>query len=157
MLNVFSSFSVPQLTRLARRTALSAVLIGIVAVVVSATVGYALTGVGVCIGLTMALANFRMISRATVKASASAQENKRRPLVMNTLGRLGVITVIALGLVLVSRELGFGALVGLAILQFTLLANVTISLVRDPGSILHDTGSMLGGPGTLAPNAGDDE
>ena len=94
---------------------------------------------------------------ATVKASSSAQENKRRPLVMNTLGRLGAITVIALGLVLVNRELGFGTLVGLAILQFTLLANVTISLIRDPGSVLRDPGSMLGGAGTLAPSSGDDE
>ena len=40
-------------------------------------------------GLALALGNFRLISRATVKAAASADENKRRPLAFNTLGRLG--------------------------------------------------------------------
>ena len=97
--------------------------------------GYALLGLGICIGLSMALANFRLIQAATVKATVSRREDKRRPLVMNTLGRMGAITVVALGLVFVSRSLGFGVLLGLAVFQFMLLANVVVALLRDQGAL----------------------
>jgi len=50
---------------------------------------------------------------------------------MNTLGRMGAITVVALGLVFVSHQLGFGVLLGLAVFQFMLLANVTVAMLRD--------------------------
>jgi len=132
VVNVFSHFSLPQISSVARRTAVGAALFGVVALVGLALLGYGLAGVGVCIGLALALGNFRLIAAATVKAAASADPDKRRPLVMNTLGRLGAISVIALGLVFVQRQLGFGALLGLAVFQFMLLGNVVVAMVRDP-------------------------
>lgn len=132
MLEVFSHFSLPQISTVARRTSLAAVGIGAVAVVGLGLAGYGLVGLGICLGLGLALGNFRLISLATVKASTSGNADTRRPLAMNTLGRLGAITVIALGLVFVSRSLGFGTLVGLAVFQFTLLANVVVAMLRDP-------------------------
>jgi hypothetical protein len=133
MLDVFSHFSLPQISTVARRTSLGALCIGGVAVVGLGLLGHALVGVGICIGLVLALGNFRLISLATVKASTSGRVDTRRPLAMNTLGRLGVVTVIALGLVFVSRSLGFGTLLGLAAFQFTLLANVVMAMLREPG------------------------
>ena len=59
-------------------------------------------------------------------------ENKRRPLVFNTLGRLGVISVIALGITFFVEPLGFGTLIGLALFQFSLLANVVVTMLRNP-------------------------
>ncbi|MHB8329318.1 MAG: hypothetical protein ACYDD6_06820 [Acidimicrobiales bacterium] len=134
MVNVFAHFSLPQISTVARRTALGATAVGVVALVASALLGYPLVGLGICVGLAMALGNFRLISAATAKASSIGREDNRRPLAINTLGRLGVISVIALGLVFVSRPLGFGTLVGLAAFQFMLLANVVIAMLRDPGS-----------------------
>lgn len=130
MVNVFSGLSVPQLSGLARRTALVALGLGVVALVASIAVGAPLFGVGACLGLAMALVNFRLIVRATVKASARA--DTKRPLVTNTLGRLGIISAVALLLAWFVRPLGFGAIVGLALFQFTLLANVLGMLLRDP-------------------------
>lgn len=132
MVNVFSALSVPQLSTLARRVALVAVAVAVVALVVAVVLGYPLFGVGVCLGLAMAMGNFRLIARATVKASASGSEHTRRPLVTNTLGRLGLISVIALVLAWLVRPLGFGAIVGLAAFQFCLLSNVLMTLLRDP-------------------------
>jgi hypothetical protein len=132
VVNVFSHFSLPQISTVARRTALAAVVVGVLALAGLVLLGYALVGLGVCIGLALALGNFRLIAASTVKASASERADKRRPLVMNTLGRLGVISVIALGLVLIQRQIGFGALVGLATFQFMLLANVVVAMLRDP-------------------------
>lgn len=131
MVNVFSHFSLPQISAVARRTAVAATCVGLLAVVVSVVLGHPLVGVGVVLGLVMALGNFRLIARATVKATASGREDKRRPLVFNTLGRLGVITVAAFALVFVNQQLGFGTLVGLAAFQFTLLSNVVVCMLRD--------------------------
>jgi len=137
VVNLFSQFSLPQISTVARRTALSAAGISIAALVVGVVASYPLAGLGVCLGLSMAMVNFRLISRATVKAASSGREHTRRPLAMNTLGRLGVISVIALGITFVEEQLGFGILVGLALFQFTLLGNVVVAMLRNP--LMGDT------------------
>jgi hypothetical protein len=137
MVNLFSNFSVPQISTVARRTVLVASGVGAAALVLGVVAGYPLFGIGICLGLAMALGNFRLISRATVKAAASADENKRRPLVFNTLGRLGVISVIALVITFFVEPLGFGTLIGLAVFQFSLLANVVVTMLRNP--LMGDT------------------
>ena len=142
MVNVFANLSLPQISSLARRTALVAVGLGVIALVVTVVLGYPLAGLGVCLGLAMAMVNFRLITRATAKVSASTREDKRRPLVTNTLGRLGAISAVALLLAWLVRPLGFGAIVGLALFQFTLLTNVTVTLLRDP-----DLRGVTGGEG----------
>jgi ATP synthase I chain len=132
MVNIFDHFSLPQISTVARRTVLVASGVGIVALVIGVFAGYPLVGLGVCLGLSMALVNFRLISRATLKAAASPDENKRRPLAVNTLGRLGAISVIALAITYFVRPLGFGMLIGLAFFQFSLLANVVVTMLRNP-------------------------
>ena len=64
------------------------------------------------------------------KGSARQEENKRRPLALNTLGRMGIITVVTIGLLFVSTSLGFGVLGGLAVFQVVLLANVARSMAK---------------------------
>jgi ATP synthase I chain len=131
VIDVFSHFSLPQISTVARRTSLAALCIGGIAVVGLGLSGHALVGMGICVGLGLALGNFRLISRATVKASTSGNADTRRPLALNTLGRMGAITVIAFGLVFLSRPLGFGTLIGLATFQFTLLANVVVAMLHE--------------------------
>lgn len=130
MIQQFSILSLPQLSSVARRTALGALIIGVGALVALTLVGYPLVGLGACVGLGMALGNFRMISSAVGKVSKSERESKRRPLAMNTLARLGILSVIAVALLLIKAQVGFGALVGLAVFQFLLLANVTVSMLK---------------------------
>ncbi|HTT87743.1 MAG TPA: hypothetical protein VMF60_10265 [Acidimicrobiales bacterium] len=142
MLDLFSNVSLPQISAVARRSALAAVGVGAAAVVGLGLLGDALLGIGICVGLALALGNLRLISRATVKASTSGRAETRRPLALNTLGRLGLVTVVALGLVALSRPLGFGTLLGLAAFQFTLLTNIVVALLRDQGP----AGVAPGGP-----------
>jgi len=149
MVNLFSQFSVPQISVVARRTVLVAAGVGAAALVAGVLAGYPLVGLGLCLGLGLALVNFRLVSRATIKAASSPDENKRRPLAVNTLGRLGAISVVALGITFVLAQLGFGILIGLAVFQFTLLANVVVSMLRDP--LMGDTHM-----GTALPDDEDD-
>jgi hypothetical protein len=135
--SLFSNISLPQISTVARRTVLVGLAFGVLSLAVGAFVGYPLVGLGICLGLALAVGNLRMISRATVKAATSTRPDKRRPLAVNTLGRLGVISVVALGITFFVRQLGFGTLLGLALFQFALLANVVIAMLRDP--LMGDT------------------
>jgi hypothetical protein len=130
VIDLFSHFSLPQISTVARRTSLAALVIGGIAVIALGLTGHVLVGIGICVGLAVALGNFRLIARATVKASTSGNPDTRRPLALNTLGRMGLITVIAFGLLFLSRSLGFGTLFGLAAFQFTLLGNVVVAMLH---------------------------
>jgi hypothetical protein len=132
-MNLMQALSLPQISRAARRTALSAVGVGIVALAALLLTGYGLAGLGVCLGLALALANFRFTGIAAAKAVRAERESNRRPLALNTLARLSVVTVIAVGLLLLDEQLGFGVLIGLAVFQFILLLNMAISMLRDGG------------------------
>ena len=132
-MNLMHALSLPQISRAARRTALSAVAFGVVALAALVLTGYGLAGVGVCLGLALALGNFRFTGLAAAKAVRAERASNRRPLAMNTLGRLAVVTIIAIGLLLLDEQLGFGVLVGLAVFQFILLVNMAVSMLRDGG------------------------
>lgn len=121
---MFEHFSLPDVTRVGRRTALAALAVAVVALGVALLLNYPLVGLGACIGLGLGIANYRMITASVVKVGKRADVNKRRPLALNTLTRLGIISVITLGLLFVNFGLGFGVLAGLAVFQMLLLANV---------------------------------
>jgi hypothetical protein len=125
---VFAHFSLPNVGDVARRTTGAALILGVAALVAAASFGHLLVGLGACIGLGMGLVNFRLVGVSVDKVTAMDVDNPKRPLAVNTLGRMGIITVIALGLCFVSKPLGFGVLGGLALFQVLLIANVARSM-----------------------------
>jgi hypothetical protein len=127
---MFAHFSLPDIPDVARRTAAMVLVTGVAALVASISFEKPLLGLGACIGLALGLVNFRLIGTSVAKVSASQAVNKRRPLAVNTFGRLGIITVVTLGLMTFSHELGFGVLGGLAVFQVILLANVARSMAK---------------------------
>lgn len=127
---MFANFSLPDVATVSRRTVLGALVIGVVGLLGSLLLSAPLIGLGLCIGLGIGIFNFRLIQRSVVKVGERQDENKRRPLALNTLGRLVVISVIALALLFVSFDLGLGVMVGLALFQAFLLLNVTRSMFK---------------------------
>jgi hypothetical protein len=127
---MFAHFSLPNVPDVARRTVSMVLVVGVAALVACVSFGVPLLGLGACIGLGLGTLNFRMIGNSVARVSASEVDNKRRPLAVNTLGRLGIITVVTLGLMTVSHELGFGILAGLAVFQLIMLANVARSMAK---------------------------
>lgn len=125
---MFAHFSLPNVGEVARRTTGAALVVGVAGLVAAVSFGYLLVGIGGCIGLALGLLNFRLIGVSVDKVTAMDVDNPKRPLAVNTLGRMGVITVIALGLCFVSKPLGFGVLGGLALFQVLLIANVARSM-----------------------------
>ena len=125
---MFAHFSLPSIPDVSRRTVGAALVIGVAALVAAFSFGHLLVGVGACIGLGMGTLNFRLVGVSVDKVAAMDVDNPKRPLAVNTLGRMGIITVIALGLCFVSKPLGFGVLGGLALFQVLLIANVARSM-----------------------------
>ncbi len=89
-----------------------------------------MVGLGIALGVAIGIGNFRLIVKSVVKVGAQEGTNHRRPLAANTLARLGVITVIALGLCFLELPLGLGVLAGLGIFQVVLLANMARSMFK---------------------------
>ncbi|HEX3946755.1 MAG TPA: ATP synthase subunit I [Acidimicrobiales bacterium] len=127
---MFDRFSLPDVMAVSRRTMLMSLVMGIVGLVVLLLVSQPWAALGLCVGLGLGMLNFRAIQRSVVKVGERVEANKRRPLAVNTLGRMAIITVVALGLLFVEPPLGFGLLGGLALFQMILLANVTRSMLK---------------------------
>jgi hypothetical protein len=127
---MFAHFELPNIPDVARRTISMALVVGVAALVAAVSFGNVLVGLGACIGLGLGTFNFRMIGNSVAKVSASEVENKKKPLAINTLGRLGIITVVAIGLMLVSHSLGWGVFGGLFVFQIILLVNAARSMAK---------------------------
>ena len=104
--------------------------LGIVAVVVLLFFDQPWAAVGLCVGVGLGMANFRLVVRSVLRVGKRQGTNTRRPLAMNTLGRLMAITVVALVLAWMLTPLGLGLLGGVALFQFVLLAGVTRSMLK---------------------------
>lgn len=127
---MFAHFSLPNVPDVARRTVSTVLVVGVAALVACIAFGAPLLGLGACIGLGLGTFNFRMIGNSVARVSTRPEGSTRRPLALNTMGRMGIITVVTIGLLFVSPQLGFGVLGGLAVFQVVLLANVARSMAK---------------------------
>jgi hypothetical protein len=127
---MFDKFSLPDVAAVSRRTVFSALTVGVVGLVACVLLGAALIGVGACIGIGLGISNFRLIQKSVAKVGRRADPNHRRPLALNTVGRLAVISAVVLGLLFLSFDLGAGVLGGLAVFQALLLLNVLRSMLK---------------------------
>ena len=127
MITPLSMTNVPDV---ARRTVTGALVIGVAALVAAVSFGHPLVGVGAAIGLSLGVLNFRMVGSSVSRASRRSDGRTRRPLAVNTVGRMALITAVTIGLLIVSPQLGFGILAGLAVFQVLLVVNVARSVLK---------------------------
>jgi len=127
---MFAHFELPDIGDVSRRTVAASLLVGLIGLVAALSFGHLWFGVGGCIGLALGTVNYRLAGVSVDKVAATGTDNPKRPLATNTLGRLGIVTVIALGLTFVNKGLGFGVLIGLAVFQFLLIFNVARSMAK---------------------------
>jgi hypothetical protein len=115
------------LAKVMRRTVVSALIAGGGAIIVTLFLSEPLAAVGIVLGLGMAVLNFRFLDAGVAKVQTKGETDRkvlRRALGTKTVTRLGVITVIAVGLVFLDGPLGIGSVVGLVIFQIFFVVNV---------------------------------
>lgn len=136
---MFDRFSLPDVAAVSRRTMLGALVVGAAGLLVLLLISQPWAAVGLCGGLGLGMSNFRLVQRSVAKVGRRVEANKRRPLAMNTLGRMAAVTVVALGLLFILPPLGLGLIGGMALFQVILLANVTRSMLKmGPGAVPAD-------------------
>lgn len=151
---MFANFSLPDVATVSRRTVVGSLIIGVVGLLGSLLLSDPLIGLGLCIGLGIGIFNFRLIQRSVVKVGQRQDENKRRPLALNTVGRLSVISVVALALFFFSFDLGLGVMVGLAVFQGFLLLNVARSMFKMGHLAAGGTGGVIDVDAADGPSGG---
>lgn len=117
------------LTKVLRRTILSALIVGAAAVIITAFLGSLWGALGLVIGLGLAIVNLRFLDAGIAKLKPEGEmsvSNKvlRRAMGTKSITRLGIITVICIGLLLLNGALGIGAVAGLVIFQLLFVVNV---------------------------------
>ncbi len=112
-----------------RRPFLMAAATGVLALVVSGLLGHILMGVFGVVGLGLGLLNTRLVQRSVGKVTITENPSKKA-LAFSALGRLAIITAIALGVGLFIRPDGIGIFLGLAVFQLIIIASTSASAVK---------------------------
>ncbi|NNN08669.1 MAG: hypothetical protein HKL85_05690 [Acidimicrobiaceae bacterium] len=123
------------LPRLLRRTVLSALAAGAVGFVVGEMIN-ALAGLGVVIGVGMAILNLRFLDKQVAKVEVKGEQSTkavRRQLGGNTVSRLMLMTVVAIGALVLDKALGIGIVAGLVIYQIVFVINVFSVVAKQGG------------------------
>jgi hypothetical protein len=127
MLDGLSSLGGNALSKVLRRTIVSALLVGAAAIVIALLLSVPWAALGLAIGLTIAVLNLRFLDAGVAKLNTEGETtNKvlRRAIGLKSVTRLGIITVICIGLLLLNGALGIGAVAGLVIFQLLFVVNV---------------------------------
>jgi hypothetical protein len=127
MLDGLSGLGGNALAKVLRRTIVSALIVGAVAILIALLLSQPWAALGLAIGLAIAVLNLRFLDAGVAKLNTSGETNNkvlRRALGTKSVTRLGVITVVCIGLLLLNGALGIGAVAGLVIFQLLFVVNV---------------------------------
>lgn len=113
-----------------RRPLVMAGAIGVLGIVATALLGHVLMGVFGCAGLALGLLNTRLVQRSVSRATITENPSKRA-LAFSALGRLAIITIIAVGIALLVHPDGLGVFAGLALFQFIITATTAGTVVKE--------------------------
>lgn len=113
-----------------RRVLIVAAVLGVVGLVVSTLLGHYKIGLTLCVGIALGFINTRLTVSAAARFSRS-QNRSKRPIIIGSLQRLALITVIALLVAYAFRPDGLAALGGLALFQLLLLGNTSTALIGE--------------------------
>ena len=127
MLDGLSGLGGNALAKVLRRTIVSSLIVGVAAVLIALLLSQPWAALGLAFGLTIAVLNLRFLDAGVAKLNTSGETNNkvlRRAIGTKSVTRLGVITVICIGLLLLNGALGIGAVAGLVIFQLLFVVNV---------------------------------
>ena len=112
--------------RLLRKTVLTAIVAGVIAVGFALWLAPPLVSVGIVLGLGVAVLNLRFLDAGVAKIESSGEGSSKvikRILLTKTTGRLAVITAVAIILLVFVQSLGLGMVIGLVVFQVLFVAN----------------------------------
>jgi hypothetical protein len=127
---LLTAFPLSEIERVVRRTAIEAIIIGVVASGLAVVLGEPYVVPGLALGLTLAIANHRVFQSSAMRFTTPEGVVNRRPFAGSVAVRLGICTAIAVGLLIVEQPVGWGVIGGLALFQAIMLLNAVVALFR---------------------------
>jgi hypothetical protein len=127
---LLTAFPLSEIERVVRRTAVTAIAIGVAGAVVAVLIGQPYFVPGLALGLGLAIANHRVFQSSAMRFTTPDGVVSRKPFAGSVALRLGVCTAVAIGLLIVEQPVGWGVVAGLALFQATMLGNALVALLR---------------------------
>lgn len=112
-----------------RRSVIVGAVLGAASIVALALVGHVLLGVFGCIGLALGALNNRMLQLSVVRHASNEGYGKKQ-FRRGVMGRLGVVTLLALAVGIFVQPDGLGVFVGLALFQIIMLIGAAVPVFR---------------------------
>lgn len=112
-----------------RRSAIFAAVAGVVAVAVLVPMGYGLYALFGCIGLALGVFNNGLVVRSVANFATNKPSKFR--FARGVLGRLAIITIVAIVCAFVFRPPGVAVIAGLAVFQFLSVASSMLPLIKE--------------------------
>jgi hypothetical protein len=112
-----------------RRSAILGAVLGGVATIVLSFEGHPLMGVFGLLGLFLGALNNRMLQKSVLRYAASETMGKKQ-FRRGVMGRLALVTVLALIVGMLLRPDGLGVFVGLAVFQILMLIGAAVPVFR---------------------------
>jgi hypothetical protein len=121
------------LNRVLRPTMLASVALGAVGFVVAVLLSAPLAAVGIAVGVGLGVLNFRLLAAGVIKMPIEGTDSKlvKRILRSRSLLRLGVLTALVIGGMLIKASLGMGLVIGLVIFQLAFVVNAGRAVLRE--------------------------
>ena len=112
-----------------RRSVVVCAVLGVAAIVVLSVEGHPFMGVFGLFGLALGAYNNRLLQRSVIRF-ASSPDMGRQQFRRGVMARLGLITLLAIGLGVVVRPDGLGVFAGLAVFQIVMLIGAAVPVFR---------------------------
>jgi ATP synthase I chain len=132
MMSGLSDLEGTALAKVLRRTVVSAIIVGIGAIIIALLLSQPWGALGIFIGLGLAILNLRFLDAGVAKVQTKGETDRkvlRRAMGTKSVTRLAVITAICIGLLFLNGPLGIGSVIGLVIFQILFVVNVGRVLV----------------------------
>ncbi len=114
-----------------RRLALIAAGIAVVGAAVLAPLGYLVLALYGWVGLALGLLNIALVHRSAARFAGSEDPHKTRRSAGGVLGRLALISLVAVAIAWLARPEGLGVLMGLVTFQFVMIITTLVPLVKE--------------------------
>lgn len=112
-----------------RRTALTAIALGVLGGGAAMLIGQPYFVPGLGLGLVLAIFNHRVFQSSAMRFTTPDGVVNRKPFAGSVALRLGLCTLVAVGLLILEQPVGWGVVCGLALFQATMLGNAVVSLI----------------------------
>ncbi len=127
---MFAQLPLLELNAVLRRSYVVAGAVGAVGLILTSVLGYALVGLGLIAGLALGAVNSRMARTSMARYVAGAAGPQKSVFMASSLVRLGAITAVAIVVIVVARQIGWGMVFGLALFQFVVLASTARTMLK---------------------------